>query len=40
LLGDPVELSRRDAGMGLLAEQGNRLGHELTCLGHPVDFLC
>src|SRR4051812_40883481 len=39
VLGDPVELRRRDAGLGLLAEQVDRLGHELARLRHPVDFL-
>jgi hypothetical protein len=39
VLGDPVELRGRDAWLGLFAEQGNRLGHQLTGFRHSLDFL-
>ena len=37
VLGDPVELRGRDAGLGVLAEQGDRLGDELSGTCHAVD---
>ena len=39
LLGEPVELRRRDPGLDVLAHEGDRVGDELTGAGHAVDLL-
>jgi hypothetical protein len=39
VLGDAVELARRDAGLQLLPEERDRLGDELAGSRHAFDFL-
>ena len=39
LLGDAIELGGDDAGLGLLAEQRDRVGHELAGARHALDLL-